>query len=666
MDFGIRDDVQTHGNEKDSNYDTDHNDEYPQSVQRSEGVGDRSHDNSRFTKIEAMSSAFAPMEYKYRQLETSGSIRLLIIHPGATDESLVCELIHEDLANIREYEAISYVWGNANATHHLISDGQSMDITSSIHEALVRVRLPQHSRTVWADAICINQKDTAERGRQVTLMGSIYKKAKTVLIWLGNVPSEVASEAFELCATMSEGYESPKPSSPKWTSFLTLAGCEWFTRLWTVQEIVLARSATLLWGDQDIDWSKVENAIHNFRTQGKVIAATSRHQSPRTDMDRMMKLCTIKAENPRGLQFLSVLSSTRSLLCSDDRDRIYSVLGLNYKSTNDKNSTLVDRIVPDYTITVQELYRNVAELAVSLGFSAQLLDAVQHPKELSVWTVGCEPSWVPQWNRIISNYVARVSEVGFGPPTALNSNWHLQATSSLGNSNKSHCLATINDEGHLVIYGAHFDTIAYVSEGDLYIDASGINLGVVAAFWNSHVRPRLTVLDDSANVSFCKALTTTLTRGQVKTETSNWERKEFVQPQVFYYRSILLPLDKPQSANDTARERSILAHEMLSSLERTAELTPESQVKLEYAKGLAHAVLKGKRLFVTNEGRLGLGPAATCTGDKVIVFHKSRSEHILRPEAKYHRVIGSAFVEGLGMWFEDWCMSQDLQLFEIR
>jgi hypothetical protein len=613
-----------------------------------------------------MSSYLAPTKYKYRPLETSSSIRLLVIHPGATDESLVCELIHEDLANVRKYEAISYVWGNSNATRHLNIDGQCMAITTSIHEALVRVRLLQHSRTVWADAICINQRDAGERGRQVTLMGNIYKKATTVLIWLGSVPSEVAFEAFELCATMSEGSELPEPSSPKWMSFLTLARCKWFTRLWTLQEIVLARSATLLWGDQDIEWSRIENAIHTFRTQGKIIATTSCHRSPRADMDRIMKLCTIKANNPRGLEFLVVLSSTRSLLCSDDRDRIYSVLGLNYNSKDEANSTLVNLIVPDYTITVQALYRNISERAVSLGLSVQLLDAVQHLAELSAWTVGCESSWVPQWNHLVSNHVTRVSEVGFGPPTALNSNWHLHVTSSLGDLNDSHHLATISDENYLMIRGAHFDTITYVSEGNLYVDDSGINFEVVAVFWDSHVRPRLSVVDDSANISFCKTLATALTRGRVRTETSNWERKEFVQPQVFYYRSILPPLDKIPSANSTSRERSMLAHEMLSSLEKTAKLTTESQAEPEFAKGLAYGVLRGKRLFITSGGRLGLGPAATCTGDKVVVFPKSRSEYILRPEATYHRAVGSAFVEGLGIWFEEWCLNQDLQLFEIR
>jgi len=105
---------------------------------------------------------------------------------------------------------------------------------------------------------------------------------------------------------------------------------------------------------------------------------------------------------------------------------------------------------------------------------------------------------------------------------------------------------------------------------------------------------------------------------------------------------------------------------MLSLLDKTAELTPGSQVEPEYAKGLAHVVLKEKRLSITNGGRLGLGPAATCTKDKVVVFHESRSEHILCPEATYYCVIDSAFAEGLRMWFEDWCMNQDLQPFEIQ
>jgi len=43
------------------------------------------------------------------------------------------------------------------------------------------------------------------------------------------------------------------------------------------------------------------------------------------------------------------------------------------------------------------------------------------------------------------------------------------------------------------------------------------------------------------------------------------------------------------------------AHDMLSSLEKTAKLSPEFQVETEFAKGLAYGVLIGKRLSLPAE-----------------------------------------------------------------
>jgi hypothetical protein len=40
-------------------------------------------------------------------------------------------------------------------------------------------------RVLWIDALCINQDDDAERVHQVGIMGSIYRQARQVLVWLG-------------------------------------------------------------------------------------------------------------------------------------------------------------------------------------------------------------------------------------------------------------------------------------------------------------------------------------------------------------------------------------------------------------------------------------------------------------------------------------------------
>lgn len=38
---------------------------------------------------------------------------------------------------------------------------------------------------LWADSICINQKDVEEKTRQVNMMGEIYSLADTIFLWLG-------------------------------------------------------------------------------------------------------------------------------------------------------------------------------------------------------------------------------------------------------------------------------------------------------------------------------------------------------------------------------------------------------------------------------------------------------------------------------------------------
>ncbi|KAF2683254.1 heterokaryon incompatibility, partial [Lentithecium fluviatile CBS 122367] len=83
------------------------------------------------------------------------------------------------------YEALSYVWGTPNCTRSMQCSKRAVPLTPNFEEALLHLRLPDRPRNVWADAVCINQKDLKERGRQVRLMGEVYRKALQVLVWLG-------------------------------------------------------------------------------------------------------------------------------------------------------------------------------------------------------------------------------------------------------------------------------------------------------------------------------------------------------------------------------------------------------------------------------------------------------------------------------------------------
>jgi len=71
----------------------------------------------------------------------------------------------------------------------MIVNGKEVDITQNLGDALRSLRLPDRSRLLWVDAICINQSDNVEKSAVVATMGDIYRNAETVAIFLG-IPTD--------------------------------------------------------------------------------------------------------------------------------------------------------------------------------------------------------------------------------------------------------------------------------------------------------------------------------------------------------------------------------------------------------------------------------------------------------------------------------------------
>ncbi|KAH8706896.1 heterokaryon incompatibility protein-domain-containing protein, partial [Phaeosphaeriaceae sp. PMI808] len=112
-------------------------------------------------------------------------IRLLDLHPGGPDDDLQCTLRIVDLHSQPKYEALSYVWGDFNVLAPLTVNDTIVNVTKNLNTALRRLRFPSDVRCLWADALCINQKDVAEKQQQIGLMRDIYASATGVTMWLG-------------------------------------------------------------------------------------------------------------------------------------------------------------------------------------------------------------------------------------------------------------------------------------------------------------------------------------------------------------------------------------------------------------------------------------------------------------------------------------------------
>jgi hypothetical protein len=81
-----------------------------------------------------------------------------------------------------------------------------LSITENLHSALRQLRQTENHRILWVDAVCINQSDDVEKGRQVALMGEIYKRASSVLVWLAPASFET-SKALEFLLALSKKSE---------------------------------------------------------------------------------------------------------------------------------------------------------------------------------------------------------------------------------------------------------------------------------------------------------------------------------------------------------------------------------------------------------------------------------------------------------------------------
>jgi hypothetical protein len=87
-------------------------------------------------------------------------------------------------AETSAYIALSYVWGHGPEDKAIVVNG----CRASLDSALRHIRRHRETRAVqplWIDAICINQKNNAEKSAQVALMKGIYATAYRVIVWLG-------------------------------------------------------------------------------------------------------------------------------------------------------------------------------------------------------------------------------------------------------------------------------------------------------------------------------------------------------------------------------------------------------------------------------------------------------------------------------------------------
>ncbi|KAF2140466.1 uncharacterized protein K452DRAFT_252116 [Aplosporella prunicola CBS 121167] len=372
--------------------------------------------------------------YHYQSLPGPRYIRLLELLPGPPEARISVVLQDCLLDTAPAYDAISYVWGDPTAREEINCGDGRVSITRSLHDALRRFRREQEPRLLWADAICINQGDLAERAQQVQIMDCVYKSARVCLIWLGpsDEDTDVAMQLMrdisaEVCKRKGIAPEDlerefdengrdmlqakhigfnnlPPPNSPLWVSLGRLFKRKWFSRMWVLQEAHFARAVKVYCGAAQTTWAPVHHAADWFLTNSYdlnietfwfVRKRDSDAQNPNYGTEErygnVIGMRGYHLNNPQRLSVLSLLSEGHNFDATDSRDKIYALIHF------DAFQHVLPGLRVDYTQPFQALYMDVAFKAMQRTKSVALLSHTRRdPDDDGDDSL---PSWVPSWHK---------------------------------------------------------------------------------------------------------------------------------------------------------------------------------------------------------------------------------------------------------------------------
>lgn len=380
-------------------------------------------------------------------------IRLLTIKPGNAGDPLDLHLSTVSLNANPVYEAISYCWGDSSLTNAAVCDEHDVSITTSLFGALVELRYAAEPRTIWADAMCIDQTNADDKTQQVQLFHRIYSQATRTLIWLGpdeSGPGKSLRDAGKLIQgglafarslplysdpqalgkTVAQRLEDSPPSllDYDWGFLRAIFWRPWFQRKWVVQEVALAKDVVVvIEGGVRFPWrdlAMLADVLLTLDASTALVRNVEQADSQTSPappgatwgggLFNANMIMTIQ-NNRANSTLLDAVVATMAFQCTDPHDCIYGISSLPGQGP---------MITADYTISVRETFKRFAEICLVEGRSLKVLglapDNLIFPAQRETDRLPGLPSWVPDL-RLIGQMP---SLVNFGTETSREQRFH--------------------------------------------------------------------------------------------------------------------------------------------------------------------------------------------------------------------------------------------------
>ena len=343
--------------------------------------------------------------YRYNPITLGGSeMRLIELDPGTSRTDLViCKLFAVPLTQAPTYEALSYTWGNPSDLVQISINSWKVAVTRNLQRALLQLRDAKIPRTLWVDAICIDQKNEDEVSEQVSKMGSIYASAAQVLVWLGTM-GDGSHLAFSILNYLHTRIQNPPAfreiiRSPGILYYLEalakLFNRDYWSRVWVIQEVNFAKKIRVHCGDSEMDWNDMiavqDSLLVDFRTLLPEFSTPTN-----SDLDIILKAMAFrgplsllidrrasKSSTSYNLDLFQVLMMHRLKEATDPRDKVYALVGLT--SCRDDPEFVID-----YKLTARQVFINAVDYMLQQYHHLDIIcGKTRGPNLLNL------PSWVP-------------------------------------------------------------------------------------------------------------------------------------------------------------------------------------------------------------------------------------------------------------------------------
>ncbi|OJI81988.1 hypothetical protein ASPTUDRAFT_151353 [Aspergillus tubingensis CBS 134.48] len=278
-------------------------------------------------------------------------IRLLPNHDKDKDAEIECELFNYDLtsrsgADSHLYEALSYVWGSSTRSRTIKLNNCAFPVTENLYLALSRLRNRQLERTLWVDAICIDQSNRDEKAKQIPLMRTIYAQAQHVIVWLGEA-YENGDKALEALRCLAEGQD------------VDIRGCgalcvklferAWFRRIWVLQEVGVALHIYIMCGSAQINGYAFCEGLKRL----------DRHldcQELIGPVAFLIKGALVRPKYEPGSRGTLTIGELVGMYCyhnaTEKHDKIYALLGLSA-------DPMTPALTPNYVLPWNQVFKQV-------------------------------------------------------------------------------------------------------------------------------------------------------------------------------------------------------------------------------------------------------------------------------------------------------------------